>query len=231
MSEKFVPDPNIKVALFDIAGTLTSVNIWKAMTNSPKIPESSIRGMYLRILPFWLLYRVRIFSEVRFRHLWVKELARLVKGWSEADLDKLFEWGVNSYLAPHYRQDVVAELQALKQNGVYVVLVSNMFESFCDKVAQRLGADKGLGTQLEFSNGVATGKLVGKSLAGSEKVERAHHYLKQVGKDVEFSEAAAAYADSISDVPLLSHAKVATATYPDEQLKREAVKNGWRILS
>lgn len=225
-----MPEPQIKVALFDIAGTLTSVNVWKVMTNSTKVDEGRLRLMYARALPFWALYKLRVMSEVRFRHLWVKALAPLVRGWNETQLDDLFEWGVTAYLKPHYREDVVAELRELKAKGAYVVLVSNMFERFCDRFARQVGADKGLGTQLEFQNGVATGRVLGKAMAGDEKLERAHQFLKTQGIDVAFNDHAAAYADSLSDVALLAAAKFPTVTYPDSQMRQEAVKRGWRII-
>ncbi len=221
---------DIQVALFDIDGTLTTTNVWRGLTASTKIPSSRIWEMYIRALPFWGLHKIGLFSQIRFRHLWAKRLASMLRGWTEAQIDDLSHWVVHLYLLQHYRDDVVAELKAHKANGAHIILVSNMFKQFVDKVAAYVDADVGLGTQLEMRDGVATGRIVGPPSAGQQKVDNVRAYLRERSIDIDLSQYAAAYADSHSDAVLLEAVKHPTATYPDEKLAIVAQEHGWRIL-
>lgn len=221
----------IHVALFDIAGTLTTINAWKAIVESPEVDPKRRKQVRRKIMPFWLVYKAGIYSEYRFRQRWVNHLATFVTGWTEDAVDSLFEWSANTYLADYYREDVVAELRQLKASGTHVVLVSSIFERFAEKIAARVGADKGIGSTLAFEGGKATGKIVGQSCAGAEKVALSQQYLASQQIHADLKENGAAYSDSISDRPMLAAVKQATAVYPDKQLKSEAEKHGWRILN
>lgn len=216
--------------MFDIAGTLTSIDVWKGLTASPAIDPARLRRLWRGQLPFYALYKLRLLSEYRFRHVWVNGLAKLVKGMSQAEIEAIFNWMIEDYLTPYYRHDVIDELQQHKANGVYVVLVSNMFAAFSQQFAAKVGADYGIGTQLAFADGRATGQIEGKPCAGPEKIQYVVEHLQAVLPSVSLQEQGAGYADSFSDRALLGAVKVPTATYPDTRLASFAQEQGWRIL-
>lgn len=221
----------IQVALFDIAGTLTKVNAWKAIVESPETDPQRRKRLRRQIMPFWGAYKVGLYSEYRFRQRWVNRLATLLLGWTEDAIETLFDWAANTYLADHYRDDVIAELQQLKAEGVHVVLVSSIFERFAQKIAEKVGADKGIGSILEIENGKVTGKIVGQTCAGGQKIVIAEQYLGTQQIHTPLKECGVAYSDSISDRSMLEAVKVATAVYPDKRLKACAEKNGWRLIT
>lgn len=221
----------IQVALFDIAGTLTKINAWKGIVESPELDPKRRKNLMRRALPFWAAYKIGIYSEYRFRQRWVDWLANILADWAEDKLEAMFDWVVNTYLVDHYRTDVIDELQKLKASGVHVILVSSIFERFSQKVAERVGADNGIGSKLEFINGKATGKIIGQSCSGKSKVSFAEGYLKTQDFHLPLLECGAAYSDSISDQPMLEAVKKATVVYPDKKLKVVAEQKGWRILN
>lgn len=222
--------PAVSVAVFDVSGTLVSGNAWRGITLAPQIPTSRRRWLMGTNLPIYLAWKTRLYSEYRFRDHWIRALASLLRGYTHAEVNTIFDWGVNTYLIPHYRQDVVDELQALKANGTTVLIVSNIFQGFVDLLVQRLGADDGVGTTLAYADGVATGGIDGIPSAGQQKVDNVNAWLQKHGHSIDLTTDAAAYADSISDSPLLSAVKHATATYPDGQLRHLAIQKNWRIL-
>lgn len=162
--------------------------------------------------------------------MWVQGLASLLYGLTETQVDAVFAWMIDDYLTPYYRQDVIAELQQHKANGVYVVLVSNMFTGFSQQFATKVGANYGIGTRLAFVDGQAIGKIEGKPCAGPEKIQYVLEHLASVLPAVSLKTQGAGYADSYSDRVLLDAVKIPTATYPDSRLAAFAQEHGWRIL-
>lgn len=222
---------DIQIALFDVSGTLTVSNAWTGITMAPQIDKWRRRWLMSTNLPFWLLSKSRLYSEYAFRYRWIKALAWLLRGFDRHEIDAIFDWGVNTHLVPQYRTDIIAELEHHKSAGATVIVVSNIFQGFVDHIVQRVGADAGIGTDLAFEGDVATGRIMGKPSAGDQKVLNVEQFLAERALTVDLQTAATAYADSISDVPLLSAVKAPNATYPDKQLMQVAQDKHWRIIS
>jgi len=223
--------PTVRVALFDISGTLVSVNAWLGITQAPQISTARRRWLIGSHLPMWLAWKMRVYSEIRFRDRWIRGLAHLLKGFHRDQVQEICAWGVNTYLAPYYREDILEELKNYKQSGSTIVLVSNIFQEFVDAMCQRIGADGGIGTLLAYDDAnIATGKIASMPSAGPQKVENVIAWLQQHNIKANLSTEAAAYADSISDVPLLSAVQYPNATYPDAQLRAYAQQHQWRIV-
>lgn len=223
--------PTVRAALFDISGTLVSVNAWLGITQAPQISDARRRWLMSTNLPIWLAWKARLVSEMRFRDRWIRELANILRGFNQDEVRAIFDWGVNTYLAPHYRADVVSELQQHKQSGATVIIVSNIFQDFVDALAVRMGADGGIGTRLAYgADGLATGKIASKPSAGQQKVDNVIEWLQTHQYTIDLAVEGASYADSISDVPLLSAVRYPNATYPDAQLRSHAQQQEWRII-
>jgi phosphoserine phosphatase len=223
---------DVQVALFDVSGTLTTVNAWRGITNAPLITKGRRRWMMGTMLPWWALHKAGLYSEIHFRDRWIRALARLLRGYTAEEVTAIFGWGVENYLAELYREDVLAELRHHQNNGAVTVIVSNIFQGFVDQLVQRFATSGGIGTRLAYRNNKVTGKIDGVPCAGEQKVLQAEAWLSAHGhQTINLSEAAAAYADSISDVPLLSAVAFPTATYPDVKLMKVATQRKWRVLS
>lgn len=223
---------DVRVALFDVSGTLTTVNAWRGITNAPSVTKERRRWLMGTMLPLWALNKVGLYSESNFRDRWIRALAHLLRGFTSEEVNQIFAWGTDTYLADLYRDDVLAELKQHLDNGVTVVIVSNIFQGFVEQLVARFGVHGGVGTQLAFAAGAATGKIAGQPCAGEQKVVQAQRWLSEHNQGTASLDTyGAAYADSISDVPLLSAVRFPTATYPDAKLMRVANQNQWRVLS
>lgn len=221
--------PPARVALFDVDGTLVDGHVWRGILAYPALPRYRRWLFYADQLAAVFGFRLRLISQARFRETWVRGLARVLKGWSAGQLDDLFAWIADEYLVTRYRADVVGVLRTHKEQGGHVVvLVSTLFEGAIARIAARLGADAGLGTALEMRDGVCTGRIVGESCVGPRKLDAVRAYLRRRAPDLRLEDAAA-YADSISDAPLLDAVVYPTAVYPDPQLRALAQARGWPI--
>lgn len=107
------------------------------------------------------------------------------------------------------RPDTVARLEAHRDAGDTVVLVSASFEVYLQPLAELLGAHHVISTRLEVDGeGRYTGRLEGLNCRGPEKVRRLHEWL-----DTDHGGRPAvhvtAYGDSAGDRELLADADVA----------------------
>jgi HAD superfamily hydrolase (TIGR01490 family) len=109
--------------------------------------------------------------------------------------------------------------------GDFCVVVSASPHELVDAVTTQLEAHRAVGTRLDVIDGVLTGRLDGPFCYGTGKLEALE---REVGR-IDLS-TATAYADSGSDVPLLSRCGQPVAINPDAELRRWAQGAGWPIL-
>ncbi len=217
------------VALFDIAGTIISVNPWVFILTQPEIDQSKVRWEKIRFIPTYYGNKLGLVSDVTFRHHWIVGMARLFKGWKRASVQKVFDRIVNQELADTYYPKILDRVAYHKQQGHLVILVSGMFDMLVQTFAERVGADIGLGTELAFNSDVCAGKITGPSFMGARKVDAVNRALAARQIEPDFAQSYA-YADSFSDIPLLASVGHPVATYPEQKLRTHAENQGWDIL-
>lgn len=212
------------IAFFDIDGTLITESIWDYFLRQPEIAPHK-RSVYARFLPTFAARKLGFTQEPAFREAWVKQMARLMKGWQRARVDALFDRIIFDDFGDRFRPDVATRVREHRTNGDRVVLVSGMFEGFAARFARLLDAEAGIGTILDFQSDTCTGTIRGSGCAGEEKPRFMQRFL--ASDDLS---RAHGYADSYSDVPMLTAVGSPVATYPDDQLRAHALAQGWAIL-
>lgn len=112
--------------------------------------------------------------------------------------------------------------------GHRCVLLSASPQPLVQEVAELLGVGCGIGTIIEVENGVLTGRIEQPMCYGSGKL----HRLTQVTgwRGDTHGEASFAYADSISDLPLLESVGSPVAVSPDRRLRQLAEQRAWRVI-
>lgn len=112
--------------------------------------------------------------------------------------------------------------------GDVIVLATSSLKLIVRQLASHLGIDHLLCTELEFTDGVATGRFASAPCFGPEKLRRVTEFIEAQGtglEDITF------YSDSRLDLPLLHAAGRAVAVNPDPGLRRVARENGWDIVA
>lgn len=107
----------------------------------------------------------------------------------------------------------------------FCVLVSAAPQPVVEGLAARLGVQRGIGTVPEIVDGRLTGGIVGTFCYGAGKLSR----LEEVLGSCDLSNAMA-YADSMSDLPVLRAVGRPVAVSPDRRLDSLARDQGWPIL-
>ncbi|MEQ8717333.1 MAG: HAD-IB family hydrolase [Acidimicrobiales bacterium] len=109
--------------------------------------------------------------------------------------------------------------------GDFCVVLSASPQELVSAVARRLGVQRGVGTVAATADGLYTGEIDGAFCYGAGKLVRLADALGAVDLDT-----AAAYADSISDLPVLEAVGEAVVVRPDAELRRIAADRGWPIV-
>ncbi len=109
--------------------------------------------------------------------------------------------------------------------GDFVVILSASPQELVEAIAERLGAQRAVGTRAEIAGARFTGALDGPFCYGAGKVQRLEQDLGPGSLD-----GATAYADSISDLPVLEACLEPVAVNPDRALHRVAKARGWPVV-
>lgn len=209
----------------DLEGTITAGETWRGMRDFlvENGYERRYRRFFLRNLPGLLMFRRGWANERTFKERWILGLLRLFKGFDEAEMAAMTEFVAMNTLWPTRREAVVAELQAHRANGRSIIIVTGLFEPILQRLARELGGFGSIGTPLLFENGRFTGKTAAPLNVGQRKVVQLQSHLHD-------GQLAAAYGDTVRDIPMLELAQEPVAVHPDAQLREAAQRRGWRIL-
>ena len=122
---------------------------------------------------------------------------------------------------------LVRGINKAKRNREPVILASSSFRTLIEPIAEHLGADDVIATEIAFRDGVATGFLRTVPPYRRGKRLRVMEYIASGGQkmaDVVF------YSDHHDDLPLLYAAGKAVAVNPTRKLRRIARREGWEVL-
>jgi len=135
-----------------------------------------------------------------------------------------YAW-VDQKLKAHIAPRAVERIQAHRQQGHRVVLISASTQFAVQPVAEQLNIDF-ICSQLVIVDDRLTGDVVDPPCYGEGKLTWAQRYAAE--HDAALSEAYF-YTDSYSDQPLLELVGHPVAVNPDARLKRLAQRRGWPI--
>lgn len=127
-----------------------------------------------------------------------------------------------------YHAAVVAELQALQNQGVEAVFVSGSFPELLAPAAARLGVRHILATTMEVEGGRFTGAILPPQTIGEGKATAVRTFLAARGVP---AAVCCAYGDDISDAPMLEAVGHPTAVSGGRRLQAYAESRGWRIMA
>jgi HAD superfamily hydrolase (TIGR01490 family) len=132
---------------------------------------------------------------------------------------------VSDRLAGEVRPGVLLLLRRHLAAGDFVVLLSASPQELVEAVAARVGAHRAIGTRAGVVDGRYTGDLEGAFCYGPGKLVRLREDL---GPDALLG--ASAYADSVSDLPVLVACNDPVAVNPDRRLREVARRRGWPVV-
>lgn len=167
-----------------------------------------------------------LFKQMDVRRMYQIALADMA-GTRAEDIMELGRQIFEKYLKPRLYQEGLKEIERRKKAGYLIAILSSGPTMAIKNLEKFLGAD------ISFSNGPAIRegilqREIQEPLCYKEgKVEVARNFSREQGvdlKDCSF------YSDGYSDLPLLSEVGEPVVVNPDRNLRREAIRRGWRVL-
>lgn len=213
-------------AFYDVDGTLIKTNVVHAYAyyaaNAPQITNRIARmGGLLASLPlYWVAdkYDRKLFNDAFYKNY---------KGFSEDRLIVLGEEIFEKVIKPNIFDGAQDLINRSKSRGVHQVLVTGAIDHVTKPLAEYLGVDAWVANTLEVKDHVATGRLVQPMIAGANKAQWIRRYAEANGYPLDDCYA---YADSGSDLPMLSMVGRPCAVNPDFRLRTTAKAYQWPIL-
>ncbi len=153
----------------------------------------------------------------------------LLKGLNRDEVLTIYGWITDYYLMPLLRTDIMDLMEKHKKEGHITILLSGSFDDFLQVVRRKLGMDLAVGTKLEVKDNVYSGRIIKPMGFGINKVKLLKDLIGAAGVKLDLRKSFA-YADSISDVPMLEITGNPIATYPETRLLNLAKKRGWQIM-
>jgi fatty acyl-CoA reductase len=216
-------EPGEVAAIFDVDGTLVGSNVvsyyaWLKMREMPTVARPLWAAAFLAKIPFyWALDKV---SRAHFNRAFYKNYA----GWEPSRARHLGQESFPGFTLSRIYPEALACLREHKRMGHRVVLLSGALDFLLDPFKDL--ADDVLSASLAEEDGVYTGELSGAPVAGEARARMLASFARKRGVDLARSYA---YADSISDLPMLEAVGNPVAVNPDRRLAAAASSRGWQL--
>ncbi|MFB6264314.1 MAG: HAD family hydrolase [Bradymonadaceae bacterium] len=213
-------------AFYDVDGTLVGTNVIHAYLyyaiNSPGILDrlTSLASLAAEAPLYWLAEKFdrKAFNEAFYRKY---------EGFTEDRLVVLGEEVFENVIRPNLFDGARDLIEQSKSEGHDQILVTGALDVVTRPLAEFLGADDFAANRLEYKDGVATGGLRDPMMAGANKAE----WIRRTAEDRKYDlDRSFAYADSESDLPMLSVVGNPCAVNPELGLRTKANSYGWPIL-
>lgn len=147
------------------------------------------------------------------------------------DPETLYAWRrqfIAERIAPIVAPKAPELLARHRAEGATLLITSATNRFVTAPIAELLGVEHLLATEVEMIDGRYTGRIAGLPNFQGGKVTRLQQWLAQQPQTYTHK---IAYSDSRNDIPLLEMADEAVAVDADPVLSAEAAKRGWRAIS
>jgi HAD superfamily hydrolase (TIGR01490 family) len=174
------------------------------------------------VIYLYLLYKLKLRDPIKV----LDYVVGRVQGKPEAELEALCSEVNREVLLPSVFREAIKEINFHKENNAEVIILSSTLNSIGRAVSESLGMDGYICSSLEAKGGYLTGRPIGQLCFGEEKLNRLTAYCKTNTMNQSDSWY---YGDSIYDLSVLSSVGNQVCVNPDRELKKEALKRGWKI--
>lgn len=220
------PETHRAAAFYDVDGTLIKTNVVHAYAyyavNAQKITDRVKRsaGLLASLPLYWLAdkYDRKLFNDAFYMNY---------KGFSEDRLVVIGEEAFEKVIKPNIFEGARDLIARSKDRGLDQVLVTGAIDHVTKPLAEYLGVDDWVANKLEMKDSVATGRLIQPMIAGANKARWVRKYAEDRGYPLDDCWA---YADSGSDLPMLSVVGRPCAINPDFRLRTTAKAYQWPVL-
>ncbi len=213
------------LAIFDLDNTLIagdSDHTWgDYLVSLGVVDDTTFKATNDKFYQDYLRGELDILAYVRF----------VVEPLSRHPLEQLHAWRdqfLKDAIAPLLLVKATELLQKHRDQNDYLLIITATNRFVTEPIAELLGVDQLIATELEFKDGRYTGEVAGIPSYQDGKVTRLNEWLKDHPFDLND---AYFYSDSHNDIPLLEQVGHPVVVDGDEQLLNYAAEKHWPTMS
>jgi len=213
-------------AFYDLDGTLIRTNLVHVFGYYAKNDQGlfrSARSTAATILGIPLFFAADFYSRRLFNDLFFQ----WYRGQSYDRLRYLADELHRRVIRPGIFPGARALIEQSRRQGLRQVVVTGALEVSIRPLLEEFGITEFVANRLELVDGRATGRLAPPVMASATKALWIREYAEREGLSLNDSYA---YADSISDLPMLSVVGHPTAANPDRRLASTARSHDWPVI-
>ena len=215
-----------EIAFFDLDGTLIEGQSQLAFIRFIRKKKLLKTSAFIKIIIGFYFYKLGIFLNPTGPLEYFFSLTPLTAS-NYPQMDKLADDFVEHILQEYVYQEGRELIEKHKKEGRLVVLVSGTVDTITSRIADLIGIDEVISTELERGSKHYLAKIIGNAVYGEEKAARIRKYCEEKGSTLV---TAWAYGNHQSDLPMLKAVGHPTAINPDWRLRSYAKKHNWSIL-
>ncbi|PCH62985.1 MAG: HAD-IB family hydrolase [SAR86 cluster bacterium] len=216
-----------RLALFDLDNTLLggdSDHAWGEFLIAKELVDSQSHSDQNNA--FYLQYQQGKLDV----HAYVKFTLAPVLSMSLNELAQLHTEFMQDFVRPMMLPAAIELIESHKAAGDTCLIISATNTFITTPIAKAFAIEHLLGTDLVIEAGRYSGEIAGTPCFQAGKIDKLKQWLATQDRSYNIGESCF-YSDSINDLPLMELVKDAVAVDPDDSLRLEAEKRGWRILS
>lgn len=153
------------------------------------------------------------------------QLAKMVTGWSVDEVEAIAQQTMHTVLTPAIYSEARELITYHQAAGHEVIIISASARPLVQLIADELGVDQVVATELAAEDGKFTGEVL-YYCKGPAKAESLDRLAESRRYDLSRS---FAYSDSATDIPMLEKVGNPVAVNPDRAMKKHALEHGWDI--
>lgn len=210
------------LALFDMDRTLVDTHTAKLYVQFQRDRREVGPWMAMRAAIWIMQYTLGIVDAERVAQRVLRDYEGKEESWL---LERCRGW-FSDYVLPRVSAVGRKRVHEHLERGTRVAIATSAVRQLAQPLAEHLGIDDLVCSELEVNNGRLTGGFRAPLCYAEGKCSRARALAESIGTDLAH---ATFYTDSITDAPLLEAVGSPIAVNPDARLRRLAERRGWPI--
>lgn len=213
-----------KLAIVDVDGTLIRGQSQQHLIKYLLKRKLVSKWFFIRLNLWFVGYKLGLVHDIQ----GVLQYAlSYFKGKDAASIDEVMDHFIEHTIKLQMYPKSVELIEELRSKGYYILLLSGAIEPVISRIAKMYHADNYVCTRVEILEGKYTGKLAHEIVYGANKVDMLKKFITEHRFTLTDS---AAYADHVTDLPLLKAVEHPFVANPSTAMKKIAEVNNIPVI-